>query len=177
MDSEFDLKDTCQTPTNVQTEDPSPPPLEHHDKAGYPRNRRLSKNGLTFGSDRNDRQRPVFLPSGPDNNFDVLAKSVKKFHQPSDGEVARAVPHQQRNLRLLHPENLRNLALLHAAALENRVNLQGEQRLQQFLLGIGKARVGEHIPAAFGHASDALLRSLCFGFHLLISAFPYSPAR
>src|SRR5580692_1266574 len=119
----------------------------------------------------------MLLPSGPDDNFDVLAKSGKKFHETSDGEVARAVPHQQRNLRLLHPENFGNLDLLHATALENRVNLQGELRLQQFLLRIGKTEVGEHIPAAFGHASDALVRSLCFGFHLLSSAFPYSPAR
>jgi len=118
----------------------------------------------------------MFLARGPDGDFNVLTESREEFHEASDGKVTRAVPHQQGDLRLLHAENFGDLDLCHAAALEDGIDLQGELRLEQFLLGIGKAKVCEDVSAAFGYADNSAACLFGFGFHFN-SAFLYSPAR
>src|ERR1019366_5998511 len=107
----------------------------------------------------------MFVARGPHRDFNVLTQSHEKFHETSDGEVTRAVPHQQGDLRLLHAENLGDLDLRHAAALEDRIDLQGELRLEQLLLRIGKAKVREDVSAALGYTGNAGVRFSCFGFH------------
>jgi hypothetical protein len=118
----------------------------------------------------------MFLAGGPHRDFNVLTQSHEKFHETSDGEVTRAVPHQQGNLRLPHAENLGDFDLRHAAALEDRMDLQDEPRLEQLLLRIGKAEVREDVSAALGYTGNAGVCFSCFGFQLS-SAFLYSPAR
>ena len=55
-----------------------------------------------IGSGGDNREYAVFLAGGPDGDFNILTQSCEKFHEPSDGKVTRAVPHQQGDLRLLH---------------------------------------------------------------------------
>jgi len=110
-------------------------------------------------------KRAVFLARGPDGDFDVLEQGGEKLHEAANGKVARAVAHQQGDLRLLHAENFGDLHLGHAAVLEDRVDLQGELRFEQLLLGIGKSQVGKDVSAAFGYPGSALAGSSCLGFH------------
>jgi hypothetical protein len=108
----------------------------------------------------------MFLAAGPHGDLHVLTQGRKKFHEAPDGKVTSAVPHQQRDLRLLHAENLGDLNLRHTAILEDCIDLQSELRFEQLLFGIGKAKVCEDVPAAFGYMSHALG---CF-FSLWISS-------
>ena len=78
----------------------------------------------------------MFLASGPYGDFDVLTQSREKFHEASDGKVARAISHQQRDFRLSHVENFGDLNLCHAAVLQDCVDLQGELGLKQLLFGV-----------------------------------------
>lgn len=115
----------------------------------------LQAGGLHLCSGGYNRERTVFLARGPHGNLNVLTEGGEEFHQASNGKIARAVPHEQGDLRLLHAENLGNLDLGHAAVLEDGVNLQGELRLEQFLFGIGQAQVRKDVSAALGHAGNA----------------------
>lgn len=117
------------------------------------------------------------FPAGrPDGDFNVLTQGDEELHKASDGKVARAVPHQQGDLRLLHTENSGNLGLLHAAALKNGMDLQGELRLEQFLFRIGKTKVCKNVSTSCGYANNSVACLFGFGFHFS-SAFPYRPAR
>lgn len=118
----------------------------------------------------------MLLTGGPDGDFNVLTQSGEEFHKASDGKVARAIPHQQGDLRLLHSENFGDLDLCHPTTLENRVDLQGELSLEQFLFRIGKTEVCEDVSTAFGYANNSAACLFGFGFHFN-SAFLYSPAR
>jgi len=118
----------------------------------------------------------VLLAGGADGNFYVLTEGGEKFHEAADAEVARAVAHEQGDLRLLNAENFGELDLGHAAGFEDGIDLQGELGLEQFLLGIGETKVREDVAAAFRHASDAFLCLFCFGFHFS-SVFLDDPAR
>src|SRR5271169_1298485 len=91
----------------------------------------------------------MLLARRPDGNFNVLTESGEEFHKPSDREVTRAIPHRQRNLRLLHAEDFGDLNLCQAAVFEDRRDLQGELCLEQLLLGIGKAKVQGSTEARF----------------------------
>ncbi len=71
----------------------------------------------------------MFLFGRPHGDLHVLTQSREKFHEASNGKVARAISHQQRDLRLPHAENFGDLNLCHAAALQNRVDLQGKLSL------------------------------------------------
>ena len=115
----------------------------------------------------------MLLPSGPDGDFNIPAQSSEEFQKASNREVARAVPHQQRDLRLLDAEDFGDLDLCHAAVLQDAINLQSELRLEQFLLGIGEAEIGKDVSAAFGHAGNAAARFWFFRFHFSY-AFPSS---
>ena len=75
-----------------------------------------------------------------------------------------AVAHQQGHLRLLNPKDLSDLCLRQAAVLEDRMNLQRELRLEQLLLGIGKAEGPEDVSATFSYAGDSLGSFSRFGF-------------
>jgi hypothetical protein len=55
-------------------------------------------------------------------------------HEASDGKIASAVSHQQRDLGLSHAENFGDLSLCHAAVLQDRIDLEGELGFEQFLL-------------------------------------------
>jgi hypothetical protein len=118
----------------------------------------------------------MLLAGGPDGDFNVLAESGEELHETPNGEVSRAVAHQQRDLRLLHAENFGDLHLCHAAVLEDRIDLQGELCLEEFLFRIGKAKVCEDVSAALGYAGTTVVSFSCFGLHFS-SAFLYSPAR
>jgi hypothetical protein len=114
----------------------------------------------------NNGERSVPLARGPDRDFNVLPQGGKEFHKASDREVTRAIPHQQRDLRLLHAEKFGDLDLCKAAVLEDCIDLQSELCLEQLLLGIGKAKVGEDILAAFCYSGNVLacFFGLCFHF-------------
>lgn len=120
----------------------------------------------------------MLLSGGPDGDFNVLTQSREKFHEASDGEVTRAVSHQQGDLRLLYAEDFGDLDLCHAAPLEDSIDLEGELRLEQLLLRIGKAEVCKDVSAAVGYTGNAVVCFLGFGFGFhFSSAFLYSPAR
>jgi hypothetical protein len=108
----------------------------------------------------------MFLAAWPNGDLHVLAQCRQKLHKASDGKVTGAVPHQQRDLRLLHAENFGDLDLCHAAVLKDCIDLQRELRFEQFLFGIGKAKVCEHVSAALGYMSHAFGCFFRFGFHL-----------
>ena len=116
----------------------------------------------------------MLLACGPDGDFHILTQGRQKFHEASDGKVTGPVPHQQRDLRLLDAKNFGDLDLCHAAILEDCIDLESELRLQQFLFGIGKAKVCKNVSAAFGYMSYALACFFRFGFHLS-SAFLCDP--
>jgi hypothetical protein len=118
----------------------------------------------------------VLLAGGPDSDLNVLTQGGEKFHKASDGKVARAVAHQQGDLRLLHPENFGDLDLCHATALEDGIDLQGELGLEQLLFRIGKTKVCEDVSTAFGNGDNSAACFFGFGLHSN-SAFLYSPAR
>jgi hypothetical protein len=128
------------------------------------------------GSGRDNRECAVFLAGGPDRDFNVLTQSSKELHKASNGEVTGTVPHQQGNLWLLHAEDFGNLDLCHAAVLKDGIDLQGELRLEQLLLRIGKPKVSKDVPAAFGYAGNTIARFLDFCFHFS-SAFLDNHAR
>ena len=107
----------------------------------------------------------MFLARWPDSDFNVLAQGGKERHKTSDGEVTRTVPHEQGDLRLLHAEEFGDLGLFQTAALDDCMDLQGELRLEQFLLGVGKAKVGKDVPAAFGDAGKSMACSFGSRFH------------
>jgi hypothetical protein len=81
----------------------------------------------------------MFLARWPDGDFNVLTQGSKELHKASNGEVTRTVPHQQRDLRLLHAKDFGDLDLCHAAVLKDGIDLQGELCLEQLLLRIRKA--------------------------------------
>jgi hypothetical protein len=107
----------------------------------------------------------MFLAARPDSYFDVLTQGREKFHEAPDGKIAGTIPHQQGNLGLPHAENFGDLDLGHSATLEDRMDLQRELRLNQFLLRIGKPKVRENVSAASGDPCNAPLCVFCFGFH------------
>lgn len=108
----------------------------------------------------------MLLAGWSNGDFNVLAQSGKKFHQASNGKITRTVSHQQRNLRLLHTENLGDLYLRHAAVFKDPVDLQRQPRLQQILFGIGQTQVGEDVSASFGYASAAAVLLSWLGSHI-----------
>jgi len=118
----------------------------------------------------------MFLVGRPHGDFHVLTQSREKFHEASNGKVARAISHQQRDLRLPRAENFGDLNLCHAAVLQDRVDLQGKLGLEQLLFGIREAQVCKDVSAAFGYVSHALVCFSRFGFHLS-SAFLCGPVR
>jgi hypothetical protein len=107
----------------------------------------------------------MFLAGGADGDFNVLTQSSKELHKASDGEVTRTVSHQQGDLRLLDAEDLGDLDLCHATVLEDGVDLQGELRLEQLLLRIGKAKICKDVAAALGYARSAIACFVGFRFH------------
>jgi hypothetical protein len=118
----------------------------------------------------------MFLVGRPHGDFHVLTQGREKFHESSNGKVARAISHQQRDLRLPHAENFGDLNLCHAAVLQDRVDLQGKLGLEQLLFGIRKAQVCKDVSAAFGYVREALVCFSRFGFHLS-SAFLCDPVQ
>jgi hypothetical protein len=118
----------------------------------------------------------MLLAGGPDGDFNVLSQSREEFHEASDRKVTRTIPHQQRDLRLLHAKNFGDFDLCHTMAIENPIDLQGELSLEHLLFGIGKTNVREDISAAFGYAGNILVCFFRFGFHFS-SASLHSPAR
>ena len=107
----------------------------------------------------------MFLARWPDGDFNVLTQGSKELHKASNGEVTRTVPHQQRDLRLLHAKDFGDVDLCHAAVLKDGIDLQGELCLEQLLLRIRKAKVSKDVPAAFGYAGNAIGCFLGFRFH------------
>lgn len=108
----------------------------------------------------------MFLVGRPHGDFHVLTQSREEFHEAPDGKIAGTVPHQQGDLRLPHAENFGDLDLCHAAFFQDRIDLQSELSLEQFLFGIGKAQICKDVSAAFGYVSNALACFFRFGFHL-----------
>ncbi len=118
----------------------------------------------------------MFFASGPDGDFDVLTQCGQKFHEAPNGEIPRAISHQQRNLRLLNAENPGDFRLGHAAVLKDGMDLKRELRLEQFLLRIGNAKVCKNIPTAFSHPGHWAVFPSCSPFHFSF-AFLYSSVR
>src|SRR5215472_17772871 len=112
-----------------------------------------------MNSPRDDRERTMFLAAGSDGNLHVLTQGREKFHEASNGKVACANSHQQRNLRLAHAKNFGDLNLRHATVLQDGVDLPSNLGLEQLLFGVGKAQVRKDVSAAFGYVRDA---PVCF---------------
>ena len=69
----------------------------------------------------------VFVLAGwPHGNLYVLAHGGKKIHKALDGETARAVAHQQRDVWLLDAEDFPGLGLRQVALLDEAINLERE---------------------------------------------------
>ncbi|MCU1341615.1 MAG: hypothetical protein JWN92_1038 [Candidatus Acidoferrum typicum] len=107
----------------------------------------------------------MFLAARPDSYFYVLTQSGEEFHEARDGKSARAIPHQQGDLRLPHTKNFGDFGLRHPATLEDRVDLQCELGLDQFLLRVWKPKVRENVSASFEDPCNAPACVFCFGFH------------
>ena len=118
----------------------------------------------------------MFFVRRPHGDFHVLTQSSEKFHEASNGKVARAISHQQGHLGWPHTETLGDLKVGLAAVLQDRLDLPGKLGLEQFLFRIGKAQVRKDISAAFGYVSNAFDCFFRFGFHLS-SAFLCGPVR
>jgi len=58
----------------------------------------------------------VGLERGADGDLYVVAESGEKFHQAADAKVARAIAHQQGNLRLLDSEDFGELESVSSGA-------------------------------------------------------------
>ncbi len=138
-------------------------PIEHAPKGAHP-----PKAAPPARSRRNNRECAVFFAGGPDGDFNILTQSREEFHKASNGKTTGTVPHQQRDLRLLHSEDLGDLDLCQAAILEDGVDLQGELRLEQLLLWIGKAKVSKDVPTAFGYAGNSTCAFLVLLFILIL---------
>lgn len=110
-----------------------------------------------WGSGGEDGDGSVGFAGGADGDLDVVAEGGEKFHEAADAEIASAIAHQQRDLRLLDAESFGELDLGLAASFQERIDLQGELGLDQFLLRIGEAEIGEDVSAAFGYASASPL--------------------
>src|SRR5262245_17222545 len=106
----------------------------------------------------------MFPTGGSDSDFHVSAQCREKFHEASNGKVTSPIPHQQRDLRLLHPENFSDLNLCHATTRQDRIDLQGELGLEQLLFGVWNTKICKDVSAALGHMSYALACFLPFGF-------------
>src|ERR1035437_10090561 len=85
-------------------------------------------------SGKGDGHGAVFLARGPDRDFNVLAEGGQEGHQALDGEIAGTVAHEQGYLRLGDADDVPGLRLGELARLDNVVYLQGQSRLQLFLL-------------------------------------------
>ena len=107
----------------------------------------------------------MFFARGSYGDLHVLPKGGKKVHETLDGEGAGAVSHQCRDVGLLEAENLPGLGLGEAALLDDPVNLQRESRFQELLFRMGKAEVGEDIPAALFCPDDVFRFRGHKGFH------------
>jgi len=57
-----------------------------------------------------------------------VRKNRTGLYKSKTKEITRAIPHQQRDLRLPHAEDFGDLHLRHDFVLEDRVDLQGELR-------------------------------------------------
>ena len=68
----------------------------------------------------------MFLVGWPHGDFHVSTQGCEKFHEASNGKVARTISQQQGDLRLSHAENFGDLNLRHRAVLQNRIDPQGE---------------------------------------------------
>lgn len=118
----------------------------------------------------------MLLAGRPDADFHISTQGCEKFHQAPNRKIARSVPHQQRNLRLLHAKNFGDLCLCHAAVLENRIDLQRELGLKQLLLRTGKPKVSKYVSTAFGYSGNSTASLFGFPFHFS-SAFLDSRVR
>ena len=84
----------------------------------------------------------MLFARGPYRDFDILAEGGEKGHQALDGEIAGAVAHQQRYLRLGNADDVAGLRLGQLTGLDDAVDVQGEARLELLLFGIREAKVG-----------------------------------
>jgi len=94
----------------------------------------------------------MLLTSGTDGDLDVLSQSGEEVHKAFDGERARAIAHQCRDVRLFDAENLAGFGLGNAPPFDETVDLQREFGFQQFLLRMRQAEIGKNVAAAFLHA-------------------------
>ncbi len=98
----------------------------------------------------------VFILAGrPHRNLHVLPQGGKKIHKALDGEITRAIAHQQRDVRLLDAENFPGLGLRQVASLDEAVNLEREPCLEELLFGMRKTEVSQDITAALSRPHGA----------------------
>lgn len=90
----------------------------------------------------------MFLEGRPHADFHILPKGREKVHKTLDGESAGPIAHQRRNVGLLDAEDLPSFDLSQIAILDEEVDLKREPCLQEFLLGMGKTQIREHVPTA-----------------------------
>jgi hypothetical protein len=81
--------------------------------------------------------------------FDILAEDRQKFHQPPDGQRRSSQAHEAGDLGLGGAKKCCGGHLCVFAGRDDAVNLRRELCLEQFLLGLLQADIGEHVAAAF----------------------------
>jgi hypothetical protein len=110
---------------------------------------------------------PMRFARRPDGNLDILAESGEEIHKPFHRKRSRTIAHERRNMRLLDAKNLSGFGLRDTALPDQPVDLQRKLRLEQLLLGIGQAKIGKYIPAAFLTAGPLQGRRASVEFFLL----------
>jgi hypothetical protein len=93
----------------------------------------------------------------PHGHFNVLPETGEKFKQPPNRETARAIAHQEGDVRLFDAERRRCLALREAALPDDAADPEREAGFDQFLFRVGQAELGEDIGAAFGETCNSAI--------------------
>lgn len=82
------------------------------------------------------------------DDLHVSPECGQKIHQTLDRKRSGPVAHEQRNMRLFDAQQFASFGLGDAALLDQLVDFERELGLQQFLLRVGQAEIGENIVAA-----------------------------
>ncbi len=118
-------------------------------------------------SSGDNRHLAVFFTPLFDADLDIVSESGEELHQALGGKRAGTTAQEIRDVRLRNTEDLPGLCLRQLPRFDGAENLQRQIRLQQLLVRVGQAQIGEHVAAAcfvlnratlLGHLISALLR-------------------
>ena len=125
---------------------------------------------------KGDRELSVILARRPHTNSNILTKSSEKVDKAANRESAVTVSHQQRNLRLLHSQDLGGLRLVQAASEDDSMNQEGQPSLDELLFWVRDAEVGKYVAGAVGWSFLFFADHLNFAFLCNRARLPPSAA-